>query len=234
VLIVSVGLLWLASLVAPSIFLIIMPNGDGDPYTTQWLWAMFVYFGPLSHLPEFLTGIVLGRLFLSQTARRAPGRHVLALAAAGAGLGALGYVLAAYAGGALPRMLTHTGVFLPIYAVLVYSLALGGGPIGRLLGTPPLLLLGEASYGLYLLHYPVFWWTERVVGRFPVVAGIYWSRWFAVLEVCLAVAISVAVYLVVERPARRCLRSFLSSRSRAAPAPESSAAQAPVGVAVVS
>jgi peptidoglycan/LPS O-acetylase OafA/YrhL len=156
------------------------------------------------------------------------------LAAAGAALGAIGYVAAAFAGGQLPRLFTHTGVFLPIYAVLVYSLAVGGGPLGRFLGWRPMLLLGEASYGLYLLHFPVFWWTEHVVALLPFGNVLLRSKFFPVLEVFAAVSLSVVVYLLFERPARRFLRRILSSGRSAAVRQDGQPAHAPVGVGALS
>ncbi|MGI9146829.1 MAG: acyltransferase family protein [Chloroflexota bacterium] len=233
----SLALLWFASVVAPLAYPLVFPNGEGEPGTVRWLWAMAVYFGPLPHLPEFLTGIVLGRIFLARSSRTTKAQPARVLAAVGATLGVVGYILAAYAGGdwLVPRLLTHTGAFLPIYAVLVYSLALGGGPIGRVLGTRPLLVLGEASYGLYLLHFPVFWWTERVIRRLPVADAIFASGWvFPLIELCMAVAASVVVNLAFERPARRLLRRVLTSRTSGAPAPEGPAGQSPVGVGALS
>jgi len=232
---VGLAVLWLASLAAPIVYLLVVPNDlEGEPFTATWQWAMAIYFGPLPHLPEFLTGIVLGRLFLAQRTRAPISPRAAALAATGAGLGVVGYILAAYAGGVLPRLLTHTGAFLPIYALLVYSLAVGGGPIGRFLATRPMLLLGEASYGLYLLHFPVFWWTERLVRRLPWGDAIFGSGWwFPALEVCMAVAVSVVVYLTFERPARRLLRRLLTNRPSGALLSESPVGQATVGVGAV-
>jgi peptidoglycan/LPS O-acetylase OafA/YrhL len=235
-LVASLALLWLASVAAPIVHLVVFPNGAGETNTTSWLWAMAIYFGPVPHLPEFLTGIVLGRLFLGRPARQT-GDHRLAvtLAAAGAALGAVGYILAAYAGGELPRLLTHTGAFLPIYALLVYSLAWGGGPIGRFLATGPMLLLGEASYGLYLLHFPVFWWTEHLIRRLPVADAIFATGWlFPLIEAGVAIATSVIVFLTFERPARRLLRGLLTGRTRGALIPDGSAARTPVGAGALS
>jgi len=64
---------------------------------------------------------------------------------------------------------------------------------------PFLILLGDASYSLYLLH-------SLVITRvFDSVPGLSWSLRVAI-SLAAAIAISVAAYRLVEEPARRFLR----------------------------
>ena len=70
-----------------------------------------------------------------------------------------------------------------------------------MLACPPLILLGEASYSMYVLHSPIYvWWrwlTSKVIGlELPPLADL--ALWLA-----LVIGISVLVYLYLERPLRR-------------------------------
>ncbi len=76
----------------------------------------------------------------------------------------------------------------------------------------PMVLLGEASYSIYLIHFAVFQ-SLRFVGIDPVVqqASANWLRFFIILAVVFAVALSL--YFLIEIPSRRWLRSLWSKRS---------------------
>jgi len=92
-------------------------------------------------------------------------------------------------------------------AALVASCALSSktwhpGPAGRFFG-----LLGDASYSLYLVHpltFPLVRWT---VGRLFVGTDAGWV--YAAIAWLVAIAASVACYLVFERPITRALQGRL-------------------------
>jgi peptidoglycan/LPS O-acetylase OafA/YrhL len=78
----------------------------------------------------------------------------------------------------------------------------------RLLATPAIVLLGEASYGLYILHWPLaVFWQHLAPGS---------SFW---LYAATAVTLSVASYRYLETPVRRWLRVHLTPAPAAARAP---------------
>ena len=54
-----------------------------------------------------------------------------------------------------PYLLMHGGLLTPVFAALVLGLS-GPHPISALFSWRPLLLIGESSYCLYLLHFNVF------------------------------------------------------------------------------
>jgi peptidoglycan/LPS O-acetylase OafA/YrhL len=97
----------------------------------------------------------------------------------------------------------------PLNAILLLGLALGGGPVARVLSTPPSLLLGKASYALYILHIPVLWWYKR--------SWIYrlaspWPAGAALVYIAGAVVISALVFKLIEEPANRHLRKALLAK----------------------
>lgn len=85
--------------------------------------------------------------------------------------------------------------FIPTSAALVYVFARSEGPIARLLSNRQLVLLGDASFMLYMIHWPLMHYL-----------GTAW--WVAVL----AVALSVALFLWFEKPIQQKLLSFWNSR----------------------
>src|SRR6185295_6793308 len=71
-----------------------------------------------------------------------------------------------------PVPFTHNGLLAPAWALVVFGLAHGGVP-ARWLGARPLVRLGEASYGLYILHAPI----DRIARVF-LTQGSHESPWF--------------------------------------------------------
>jgi peptidoglycan/LPS O-acetylase OafA/YrhL len=164
---------------------------------------------PLMHLSDFVMGIAAARAFELLTERR--------VAAAGKWLyriGLLGSAAIIGYGEFVPKSLSINTLLRPMNALLLLGLGLGGGWIARTLSTRPIVYLGEASYGMYILHIPILWWAVRWPG-------------FAVryLYVAFVVAVSCIVYAVLEQPANRFLRSMVGQPK--APAPESLRRTAP-------
>jgi peptidoglycan/LPS O-acetylase OafA/YrhL len=161
---------------------------------------------PLLHLGDFLLGIASAGVYDSLVHRR-PGLvghgYWLYLPAASLGISLV-------AAPSLVDRWTPLDVWLrPLNAILLLGLALGGGPVARVLSTPPSLLLGKASYALYILHIPVLWWYKR--------SWIYrlaspWPAGAALVYIAGAVVISALVFKLIEEPANRHLRKALLAK----------------------
>ena len=187
----------LASLILTSSYVLLHP--DGVLHTTSQdnnlAWLGVLKLNPLVRLPEFLLGMGAGALFLKLPARS---RTWPILTAAGL------LVLAIATRNRIPYPILHSGLLAPVFALLILGLATEPAWI-RFLSAPPLILLGESSYSLYLLHtVPIVILTFQLhLGNSPhihrIVAGY-------LLAICL---ISIAVYLLIEKPARRLLRPRL-------------------------
>lgn len=148
--------------------------------------ANLAYYSPASRVWEFLIGCVLATLWMrGLVVGPAMRRALLALAG-----GWVGFLALAYYGPG-----DQSVAFTPAYAAIILALASGPSLIGRALSTRSLVLLGEASYALYIVH----WLPLRLVG------GVAWP--VAAVSLVGTVGLSVALYRWVETPVRRWLRS---------------------------
>jgi peptidoglycan/LPS O-acetylase OafA/YrhL len=152
-------------------------------------------YHPLVRLPELLAGVVVARLV--RDGLTLPGSSAV-VATAGIIVVVMGAI--AWRGGEA-TVLTHNGLLLPAFVVIIVAtstaLSPSWGP-ARLLASRPLVVLGEASYALYLLHVPLFYWvagwSQRRVG-----VNILDDAASAIVVVVLVVAVSVVVHRLVER-----------------------------------
>ena len=202
----AMGALWAVSLAMPLAYLAAHPAGR--------LWPAMV-FNPLLFLPEFLTGVALGRLYvLARTngTSSAPTRRIRpGTLAAMALLGcATMMVMLPWTFGPM-----YHGAVIPFLAVLIYSLARGESRLASLLSSPALVRLGEASYALYILHRPLWDWVTRV---YPAPAPDAPARLpFFLAYLGLLIALSMLALRFLEQPARRAIRQAFAGRSRARP-----------------
>jgi peptidoglycan/LPS O-acetylase OafA/YrhL len=144
---------------------------------------------PLTHLAEFVLGIAAWRLWSGNPIDR----RIRGIALAGTMAGLVTIALWAPISPAYWPM-------TPLFALLVVLLA-ARGKARSWLALPVMLLLGEASYSLYLLHLPLVRVYE-MVGVPPGPAG-----W---VVMAATVLISVVVFTWYEAPLRRFIRRRLA------------------------
>ena len=90
------------------------------------------------------------------------------------------------------------------FPLLIVVMALRRGLVSRLLSARPMVVLGELSYALYLVHYGImlgFAWVRPSVPALPDRA-IYGLFWLVIL------AVSWGLWRWVEWPARRYVRDW--------------------------
>lgn len=104
----------------------------------------------------------------------------------------------------IPLLVMSDGLLLPVYGLTILGLVNVRGWLQRLLSQPPFVLLGEASYAVYLLHGPLF----------TYVAGVHAidspAMWIAYLG--LVMTLSIMSFLWLERPARRKILAWAAIR----------------------
>ncbi len=148
---------------------------------------------PLIRLPEFLLGMVVATLQPSK--RLQPGRWT-----------AVTVILSVL----LLSLNIHRFVTLVVvsFAAMIWLLAHEDSTIRRWLELPVLVLLGSASYAIYILQDPLRNWLTlwNKTLHLPAMEQVAYPL--------ALIAFSVAVFICLEEPARRWLRSASKSKER--------------------
>ncbi|MGY1769935.1 acyltransferase family protein [Blastococcus sp. SYSU D00813] len=160
--------------------------------------GFLVYQFPVTHLFEFVLGIGAALFFVRGGREWLPAgaRRSLLLAVSLGGIVALSWwqpVSPAYL------------LMSPLFAGLVLALGVRPRRWSGWLAWRPLVLLGEASFALYLLHMPLL----------RVLQILHVDGWLGWLGMAAVIALSVPVFLLYETPARLRLRRL--GRGPAAP-----------------
>lgn len=219
-----VGTMWILGTL-PSI-LYVAGNPDGLDVLTgihqeswiraeTWGWLGVVNFSPLLRLPEFVAGVALGCAFnKDQQPRSDTFGSLIAVA-----LALLTILLAVqFLPEWVPYPIMHNGLLIPLWCVLIYGLAVyqdGGGRYVRLLAHPWFLLLGEASYGVYILQQPVSGWVKLLLLKVRGISikGDYPSVALLLFYCVILCGVSIFSFKWLELPLRRWLRERLERSS---------------------
>jgi peptidoglycan/LPS O-acetylase OafA/YrhL len=179
--------------------------------STYGPWVAFLKFSPLVHLPQFVLGIATGVLFLRRRGKDTRSARMAWLAT----LSVAAAIVVLASSHRIPYLLLQGGLLAPLFAIVIYSLACGRGFIATILSNTLSMRLGEASYALYLIHMPLSWYLA--IGR--KAAGIPApNAWVGLsIYVVIAVAVSFALYYIVERPSRERLQAWYRARGTGLP-----------------
>lgn len=153
-----------------------------------------INLGVLRILPEFLYGIGLYRL----GERLSPRRSLAVVAACGAAITLL----------ALMHFKADDRLVVAAAGPLILSLAsLSKAKAEGPMASPILLLGGEASYALYLLHMPILIAWKGAVSALTGQDSKYILDWWEVgVLLVVSIAAAVALHLLIEGPARNWIR----------------------------
>jgi peptidoglycan/LPS O-acetylase OafA/YrhL len=156
------------------------------------------YIFPLSRVVEFLLGIVVARLYLHG--------HRLTRGAVLIWAVTVGLVIAA---SRWPAWLVRSALLTPVWPLLVLSLASSSAGLARLLSSSVMTRLGEASYAFYLVHGLALSVTFTVLDHLGIVQAnltTFESAIVVIVVGAVAVAASLLLLEIVERPSQRWLR----------------------------
>ncbi len=197
--------LWIIGLIPHSLYLYLNPDhivGPVDRYSSSQL-IRFLKYTPLPYICTFLTGVTLGKL---QHALILTPRQRLVLSAISLAAVALFFYTLV---GDTPYLLMHGGLMTPVFAALVLGLS-GPHQISALFSWRPLLLVGESSYCLYLLHFNVF----QLLHIYHVPERLHLAVLDPWLSYAILILIALAVFRFVETPARKAILRRFSHKSR--------------------
>jgi peptidoglycan/LPS O-acetylase OafA/YrhL len=184
-------------------------NRFTDPYQYPYL-RDFTYFSPFAHMATLLVGLAGGIVFHRWHPR-------LRRAAIPLLVGSLALFFATLF--LTPHRAIHylhNGLLAPLFVVFLWGL--GSNPnlrVARWLRWSPLVALGEASYGIYILHFPVLFMFHALADRFELSVDAFFWIYYAVL-----VLVSLLALKEVDAPLRKAIKRFHSKflrRVRAEP-----------------
>ncbi|PRH80501.1 acyltransferase [Streptomyces solincola] len=220
--------LWLgvaaATLVAiPTATHLFLAGPVWDYWAPLSFWQAFLtYFFPLTRLPEFLMGVLLARIV--QTGRWSPKVNVWWIGLLVAGLWALLDVL--------PATFRSSGLLTLGIALLVPLIAardLADKP--SWLDSKPMVLLGNASYAAYLVHFPLLGLARYLTGETKQF-GFWGATLIVVVLFVVTQAVGLAMFVGLERPLMRKFgRPRWSLAASTAPDPAKTAVPDPAAAA---
>ncbi len=203
--------LWLLGLAPHVYYYFANPDhlaGPADRFTGS-TWMRVLKYTPPAYLCTFLVGLTLAKLHAR--IRLTPGRR-LALAAVGLTVIVVFFYRAAPH---VPYVIIHGALLLPFFCMLVLGLT-GPNPIASVFAFRPLVILGETTFALYLLHFNVFELIHdyHLPERLHVAALDPWISYIFII------ALAYATVRYLEKPAQRLLLRRFGRKPVPSQAPE--------------
>jgi peptidoglycan/LPS O-acetylase OafA/YrhL len=205
-------------------------HGPPDRVTLDGL----IYISPFARVTEFILGMCAALIFARMPPVSARTATLLELAALAFVVWMISFGIVWFYIGAPKQLFGPPIAFFlqrtwcaPAFALLIVAVALQTGLIARLLSFSPLIVLGEISYVVYLVHQTVIYVIEKSLpSRVPA-----WLSFIVFLAATLA--LSWTIWRYVEMPCRKWIRNAyakqrhmtLPSRERAAYTPPASSAR---------
>ena len=176
-------------------------TGPANRFTYAY-WLRVLKYSPPAYLWTFTAGILLARLHaawrLSATQRTA--LAVFSLVCLG--------LFFAYAAPQVPYVLVHGALLLPLFALLLLGLA-GINPVASAFAWKPLVLFGETTFALYLLHFNAI----LLIHYYKLPERLHVTQYDPWISFAAVMAMALAILYGFERPARRFVLTQFSSES---------------------
>jgi peptidoglycan/LPS O-acetylase OafA/YrhL len=152
--------------------------------------ADLLRYNPLFHLHAFVVGVVVGviRTKVRLQSRGAPAFLLMAIVC---------FAFTVHYYRYIPWPLLQDGLLVPAFVCLILAFDSGNKALNRPLSAKWLVILGEASYGLYLIHIPLWEVFRHLRVQHSVVGYL--------LYLFSAMTLSVLSFFYLETPLRRWL-----------------------------
>jgi peptidoglycan/LPS O-acetylase OafA/YrhL len=195
--------IWVLGFTPHLFYLIANPDHLTQPATrfTYAYWLRALKYTPPAYLCVFTAGVLLARLHAMltlSTLRR--------MAVALAGLAAL-VLFFVFAVDKVPYVLVHGTLLLPLFATLLIGLA-GPNPVASVLAWRPIVLFGETTFALYLLHFNAF----LLIHAYHLPEHLNVARFDPWISYLAIILLAFAVHRWYEQPARKFVLSIASPR----------------------
>ncbi|MFM0405217.1 acyltransferase family protein [Paraburkholderia dipogonis] len=177
-------------------------------------WGAYIF--PISRLPEFMIGIAAYYYFYSHDRQVTRTRATIvetAMVLVVFGEMWLSHISASFIHSSQPRLVSiadwlDSGAGSPAFALLILVFARENGVLSRGLRNRVWVILGEASFALYMCHQIIgrmMWDRYTLVKSFP--NGLMWS-----IYIICAVLLSIALHYFIEKPMRKLIMKQFDDR----------------------
>lgn len=171
----------------------------GMYFTPEEQIRAYWYVNPLTRLPDFLVGMLLFKLFDKSTKTWSTNR------ATGYEIGAILLFAAFYylgSSGLLPKVYRYSVYYWTPVSLILYVFAMNKGIISRFLSNKYLVIGGDISYSIYLIHLFVIESYKNTGWNYP------WQIAIPVLF-ALIIGLSLLSFYYFEKPINRYIRNHL-------------------------
>lgn len=186
--------------------LILLLSLNSEAYLAKNLLHDFIYYNPLMHINQFVLGLVCGVYLKTNKAKSEISNSGLWLL--------VSFVLMFLLIWGRPHLESILGIKLaftngllaPVFLAIIVFLAKHKGIVTRIFSYPLLILLGEASYSLYILQKPVYGIYDRlIIPRLDFSETTHFYLFLLVL-----ILISIMSYKFLETPMRKLINKKFS------------------------
>lgn len=178
-------------------------TGNGELKINHWIF----YINPVFRLLDFMVGMLVYKICLINKNKNKDSTFIEIASVSLLIIGAYTYSTFVF-----PEILRAQLLYLPIMAFIIFAFSNGTGVLSRLLKGKILVLLGEASFSLYLIHNAIINLANVVYiktsSQIPVLI-------YSIILTVICVISSVITYRFIEKPIHNYLKTRIRARTHA-------------------
>ena len=200
----KIALLWFVVIATSAAIMIFYgeshwSSGNGEIKINHWIF----YINPVFRLLDFMVGMLVYRIAFIKNSQTKNTTFFEILSVSLLIIGAYLYSTLVF-----PEILRAQLLYLPIMAFIVYAFSRGTGVLSRLLKGKTLVLLGEASFSLYLIHNPIISLANAIFLKTSLQVPVVL---YSIVLTIVCVIASVMTYRFIEKP----IHNYLKLRIKA-------------------
>ena len=200
----AILIVWVIGILPHITYLFTNPDHLTEPATryTYALWLRLLKYCPAAYICTFTAGVLLAKLH-GMITLTPPQRATVALFS----LTALGFFFG-YGVQRIPYVIIHGCLLLPLLSMLLIGLA-GSNPVASVFSWKPIMLFGETTLALYLLHFNAF----LLIHFYKLPEKLHVTRFDPWISFAFIMLMAIVILKFYERPARKAFLAFFEPKS---------------------